>query len=108
MAETLKIRFVGGPYHNELRLVDRLEAVAYLGEVESESFEPLPAIMRFYRLCHFQTEFGTFFMQYVDESILGGDDFPTTSTEKFPEWPEGEQVWDKILSAVRNPCQKST
>lgn len=74
----MRIRFVGGPCHNQL--IDRT------GHLESG--DQLLILSDWYHLKLFRTARGTKYLQYVHESLIGqnGKPHPCTYKERFPKW----------------------
>jgi hypothetical protein len=106
-----KIRFVGGPWDNELRECE-LHACYYVAIApkllaiwDTTDLMEAPSIRKeSYYLCRFYTEYKTLFLQYVHESMMrGGEPARKTYTEDFPEmefdpWPM-LLLWRKLTAA---------
>lgn len=108
--ETIKARFVGGPWHNEVKDVSRLPEIRHFVEIGDRSiigsyyakdhyFET-----QSYRLQRFVSEGGAKFRQYIHESLIrDGEPVPSSYVDaELPELPR-EMFWsflDRLLGAA--------
>jgi hypothetical protein len=106
--ETIKARFVGGPWHNEIKLVPRM-ATLKIREPESVSTASILNYLKLnketfettdYLLFHFVTEGGAEWYQYVHQSLVhnGTEAEPWTYCDdvEFPILPG--KVYDRFLN----------
>lgn len=103
MAESTRIRFVGGPLHNELVEVSELKGAYRVPHLnyEPEDLSKLPSTgpvkmvtEHVYSLWGFVTSGGTYYHQYVHSSMFKAPDVPMKQTwrENFPRLPEMDSI----------------
>ena len=99
-----KIRFVGGPFHNELRVIPENRRVVFypLPQAVEFGFSILDGGFQMSSYCRrsFFTEFGTHFEQMIDASLDSPDGpLPCTYSESFPPFEVCEKEMLRCLKS---------
>lgn len=106
MPSTKSIRFVGGPWHNRIELVELIPRIIVQGPISVPSGQQR---RDYYSLAEYQTGGGSVYWQYVHTSLISPNGkYAATCTcrERFKKWRVSRRELEQRLSQAMKPRRK--